>query len=268
MQIVIPTHKRPHRQITLNTLPAALRPDVLLVVSTQEDFDIFKNHYKHKNVKIAPVKTIADKRQWIMENVKAKKILMLDDDMDIQARCPLKERKYVEGRWKAVPPHQVSANRYATEKYVTQMLAVLDSELDSYAHVGISSRMGNDVVEESWKPNARMMHAIAYDRTVFNKEKIRFNEVQCREDFNVTLHLLRRGYANVVLHDLMVNPRSYGAAGGCSDERTVERSNAEALKLAALHPGFVKVVDKEYKNTPRKEVIIAWRKALNAEGAE
>jgi hypothetical protein len=42
----------------------------------------------------------------------------------------------------------------------------------------------------------------------------------------------------------------------------VAKSDAEAEKLAALHPGLVKVVQKDYKGVPRKEVIVQWKKAL------
>lgn len=261
MQIVIPTHNRPFKQTTLNAIPEAIRDEVLLVVSTQRDYDILKP--QHKNIKIAPVKTIADKRQWIMENVKAKKIFMLDDDMTFQARSPAKYREF-NGRWKSThPDHPVLVMKYATDKYVLDILNRLSGSLDFYAHAGISSRMGNDTEGSNWKQTTRMMHAIGYHRGTFLKEKLKFNEVMFREDFNITLHLLSRGHNNEVCYELCVSPGAYGAKGGASDERTVDLSNKAALKLKSIHPDYVRVVDKMYKNTPRKEVVIAWKKAYS-----
>ncbi len=263
MQIVIPTHNRVNRQITLNAIPESIRDEVLLVASSPEECEQLREFYDHKNVKCAAVKTIADKRQWIMENVKAKKILMLDDDMTFQARSPIKYRKYINGRWKSTDTaYPVLVGRYATDKYVLRTLAGLSDMLDTYAHVGISSRMGNDTEEGSYKNTARMMHAIGYHSGTFLREKLKFNQVKFREDFNITLHLLSRGLNNYVHYDLCVSPGSYGAKGGCSDERTVELSNNEALKLQMLHPNYVRVVEKMYKNVPRREVVISWKKAF------
>lgn len=259
MQIVIPTHGRPYKQTTLQSLPEAIRDDVLLVVSTQEDFDVLKK--THKNIRRADVKTIADKRHWIMQNVKTEKIFMLDDDMYFFGRCPAKYRTYEE-RWRVTtPPHKILSRDYANDAALLSVFSEIDRQLDNYAHVGLSSRMGNDVEEKEWKENSRMMHAIGLHRNVYTKQKLLFNEVQCREDFNVTLRLLRRGYANTVCYSYCCSPGPYGAKGGASTERTVEISNAQALKLSELHPGLVRVVDKEYDNVPRKEVVVSWKKA-------
>ena len=262
MQIVIPTHGRPYKQTTLNSIPESMREDVLLVVSTPEEYDILRK--QHRNTKLAQVKSIADKRQWIMENVKAKKIFMLDDDLGFQARCPRKAREYQNGRWKLLDPsHNLLAKRYATPKTIEKMFDTLSAKLDTYAHVGLSSRMGNDTHGDSWAYTARMMHAIGFDRKEFLKSGARFDTVQCREDFHVTLSLLKLGLDNAVYYDFCCSPGPYGAAGGASLERTIESSNLDAERLASLHPGLVKVVDKEYKNVPRKEVIVYWKKAFN-----
>lgn len=267
LQIIIPTHGRITRQVTLSHIPEALRDEVLLVTSTEEDKEFFKKN-GHKNTIRANANCIAAKRQWIVENVKAKKILMLDDDMGFQARCPEKFRKFdvSKGRWKITnPKHFLLAKQYATPDYFIHVMEKLDNALDAYGHVGLSSRMGNDLVRESFIINGRMMHAIGYDRKLLLKENIRFDTVKHREDFHVTLSLLRKGYANFVFYDMCCSPGSYGAPGGASTERTLEESNRDAEVLATLHPGLVRVVDKEYKNIPRKEVVVSWKKAYNHE---
>jgi hypothetical protein len=78
------------------------------------------------------------------------------------------------------------------------------------------------------------------------------------------LQLLRKGYDNIISHETVVD-NVYDLRGGCHDERTVERSDAAAELLAELHPGLVKVVEKDYKGSvKRKEVIVSWKKSLNA----
>jgi hypothetical protein len=191
------------------------------------------------------VTSIAAKRRWIFEHCTDRSLVMLDDDMGFYARGPkglLKE--------------------YATEAVIEEAFAWMEHNLGrGLAHMGLSSRMGNNHVEEQIKNTTRMMHALAYDTKIARKE-IEFERVAMREDFDYTLQLLRKGYDNAVRYDICVAPGSYGAKGGCSDERTVAKSDAEAVKLAALHPGLVKVVDRNYKGIPRKEVVVQWKKAF------
>lgn len=261
MQIIIPTHGRPFKQTTLESLPAELRDETILVVSNQEEAEILKR--RHKYVRIAPVKTIADKRQWIMENVIVDKLFMLDDDMYFFGRCPVQYRTY-DGRWKLTDDkHKLLSRDYASDTALVGAFAQMSSMLDDVAHVGLSSRMGNDTEEYEWKMNTRMMHAIGYRRDVFHSQKLKFNEVQCREDFNITLRLLRKGFKNQVLYSYCCSPGPYGAKGGAAAERTVALSNQQAMLLEKLHPGLVKTVDKSYDNVPRKEVIVQWKKAYN-----
>ena len=246
MKIYIPTRGRIGKQTTFMSLPPKLRERAWLVCPREEA----KEHKKlTPNVLVQPkaITTIAEKRAWILKQAHKngeETLVMLDDDMGFYARGPkglLKE--------------------YATEDVLEDVFDWLEAQLSMLAHCGISSRMGNNHVTEEIKTTTRMMHALAYHVPTAVKE-IKFNRVAFREDFDYTLQLLRKGYDNAVRYDVCVAPGTYGAKGGCSDERTVEKSNAEAEKLAALHPGLVKVVDKDYKGTPRKEVMVQWKKAL------
>lgn len=260
LQLVIPTHDRPEKQTTFESLPPFLRRHTLLVVSTRVDYDILKAKYGAVcgGIFKASVDSISAKRQWIMENIDAPKIMMMDDDMTFFTRCPASERIYYQ-RWTTTGVQFLAKS---TEEQFKEMFDAISEQLDGAAHVGLSSRMGNDTVEQSWLANTRMMHAIGYHREVFLKEKLDFREMPVREDFNITLRLLRRGYANYVYHESCCSPGSYGAPGGVTDERTLDSSNEYAEKLAEMHPGLVRVVEKEYKNSPRKEVVVSWKKAF------
>lgn len=243
MKIYIPTRGRVDRQITLRSLPVSLRGRTWLVAPRDEVPALKK---LHKNVLTQPdeVTTIAAKREWLVKQHKGDKLIMLDDDMGFYARGP-------KGLIK----------EYATDKVIEDLFQWVENCLDDFAHVGISSRMGNNRVEEAEKRTSRMMHAIAFHVPTM-KRVVQFNRVAMREDFDYTLQLLKAGYGNIVKYDVCVAPGSYGAKGGCADERTVQKSDEEAEKLAALHPGLVKVVQKDYLGVPRKEVVVQWKKAL------
>lgn len=245
MRIYIPTRGRVEKQITLRSLPPSLQKRAWLVVPKEEA----KAHL-HSNVLVQPasITSIAEKRHWIVREAHKRgeeKLVMLDDDCGFYARGPkglLKE--------------------YATPDEIEKVFTWLEDSLDEFAHAGLSSRMGNNHVEDAMKRTTRMMHAFAFHVPTVMKH-VKFNRVAFREDFDYTLQLLRKGYDNIVRYDLCVAPGAYGAKGGCSEERDVAKSDAEAEKLAALHPDLVRVVQKEYKGVPRKEVVVSWKKALN-----
>lgn len=247
MRIFIPTRGRVGKQITLRSLPESLRQRTWLVVPREE-----AKAHEHHNILVQPasITTIAEKRAWIFKQANkegVEKITMLDDDMGFYARGP-------KGLIK----------EYATVPVLENLFGWIEQQLDDFAHVGISSRMGNNHVEEDVKRTTRMMHALSYHVPTAIAH-VKFNRVAFREDFDYTLQLLRKGYDNIVRYDVCVAPGAYGSKGGCFDERNVEKSNLEAEKLADLHPGLVKVVDKNYDNVPRKEVVVQWRRALGAD---
>lgn len=264
MRIVIPTHGRVAKQTTLMALPSNLRREVLLVTSTESERKqlLVSNPLKDKQVKVAPVKSIADKRQWILENVKDD-VFMLDDDMVFYARCDMRYRDFVEGRWKARPGHKTLSLDYVAAHGVEALFTELSENLGTdYPAVGISSRFGNDLEPLDRKAGAnRLMHGFGYHRKTLMQQDFKFNAVAFREDFHMALTLLRAGRPSYQVYDWCVAPGAYGAPGGCSDERTVEASDAAAFKLAELHAPYVAVVDKDYKGTPRKEVRVQWAKA-------
>lgn len=268
MRIVIPTHGRVHKQTTLMALPAVLRREVLLVASSHEAAEaLHKNYGSHvpkKNIKVAVVNSIADKRQWILENIKDD-VFMLDDDMVFYKRCEMRYRDFVNGRWKARSGHKTLSLDYVTDNELEWLFGSLDEYLASCPAVGISSRFGNDLEPMDYKTGAnRLMHGFGYHRKTLQQQKFKFNAVQFREDFHMALTLLRAGYESHQAYEWCVAPGAYGAPGGCSEERTVAASDAAAQRLADLHPGFVRVVDKDYKGVPRKEVVVSWKKALES----
>ena len=278
LQIVIPTHARPDRQITLTALPPALRSRTLLVTSVEQDAVRIRELYDHpaRQILVSGCRTIAQKRHWIMEHIKAETIFMMDDDIVFFRRCDPAARAWnaAKGQWDVTQAGVTLMEQAAPEDF-TQAFKLLERAAhEGHAAVAIAHRMHNNRVQDSWLYCARMMYAFGVRTDIYKRLRLRFDEVECREDFNVTLRLLRAGYTNAVFCEFMTDPRAaFNSAGGASTTRTVQQSDAEAHKLARLHPGLVKVVQKNYKGgggknpdegdekNTRMEVIVQWKRA-------
>ena len=277
--LIIPTHGRVNKQITLAALPDALRSQAVLVSSLPEEAKELRRLHPDNEVVVAKgVRSIAEKRHWIMQNIKGRMLFMLDDDVAFFERCPPKWRVWQEERGAyAVRPDAPAGTalmmrRYPGDKILLKLFQDLDARVSSHdpAMIGIAHRRHSDKQKESWHINGRMMYAFGVDPVRYKKLKIRFDAVRSREDFHVVLSMLRAGQQAHSYVELLNN--EYGAfhsEGGCHTEWSVEFGNSQAYVLAALHPGFVKVVDRAYtESIPRKEVVVSWKKAYESSGAK
>lgn len=260
LQIVIPTKGRMARQATLQNLPASWYDRTHLVVDSDDASLVALYDLRGAKVHVHPphVKTIAQKRAWIIEEADdgmfgSPKIVMLDDDLRFSVRHP------DTGHTKL---HQ------ATAEDMEAALTGLENILDSYTHAGWSMRQGNNNCKEDDIVGARMCFVLGYQchqiMDLVRQSVVGLGRVAVREDMDMTLQLLRAGHQNHVNFLIAADQVSgFGAKGGCSSERTIELSDMEAERLAALHPGLVKVVSKAYDGSPpRKEVVVQWKKAM------
>lgn len=253
MRVVIPTRGRTDRQITLSRMGLANQRGVLLVCPESE-VETHKRNWPLIDV-IAqpdPDMTIAAKRAWILEEaIDDEKALMLDDDMDFFYRALRESDGKMRLRTANGKPEIVA-------KWFGELAKRLTPETP---HGGFGPRMHNDKQEAGWHKGVRMMFALGYHRPTV-VEHCELGRIETREDMDVCLQLLRKGFPNIVTHEFAVGPAAYNQKGGCSEQRTTESSDADAYKLAELHEGYVRVVHKNYKNHARKEVVCNWKKAL------
>jgi hypothetical protein len=254
MEIYIPTLGRPFQE-TLFELPPSIRQNVTLVLApgvhrTAEAAKSWGIKYVQ-----CPSYGIGPTRQWIIENATDKKIVMLDDDLVFAARRSDELTKFRE----ALPAELLT------------LFSSIDACLDSWAHVGVSTREGGNRDTSDFAFNTRLLRILAYRTDVLHRESIRFDRLELMEDFEVTLQLLRRGYANCKINWIVHNQRSSNAPGGCSTYRTLEKQSAAARGLEELHPEFVSVVTKKTKTAwngqERQDVRISWKKAFCADTA-
>jgi hypothetical protein len=230
-------------------LPRELRRQTTIVCPEQEQLRL-----SCFNVEVVvqpdPNWTIAKKRKWIIEEWHRSgndKIIMLDDDLRFATRKSANDTdlRPIQGK-ELIPEFERLANKLGPK----------------FPHVGFGQRQGNNNVASGWKTPARMTYALGYFLPIVVNE-CELGRIETREDMDITLQLLRRGYPNAVWNTTVTDQRKFDAPGGATTERTMERSNADAYKLARLHPGYVRVAEKAYKaSVSRKEVVVQWQKAL------
>jgi glycosyltransferase involved in cell wall biosynthesis len=250
MKIYIPTRGRADDQVTLSFFPESLRKEVVLVIDSDEEH-LYKDKYDCQFMVIPEdIKGIAKKRQYIHKYTDDKKIVMLDDDLRFYIRNS-------DNDWHL---------RYLEPNEYPALFGLLDVWLDDYAHVGVSAREGNNRVEKLAVENTRYMRVLGYNLDMF--DGIELGRVQVMEDFDINLQLLRQGKPSKISYYYAQGQKSSNAAGGCSEWRTIDVHNQGALTLQALHPDFVKVVEKETKTAwggqPRKDVNVQWKRAFNS----
>lgn len=266
MHIYIPSTQRADKQLTLMNLPSMLRraktsTGITVVVPAKQACQYREALTHAPNVLItetpSKIKGIGPTRQWILETARAAKqshIVMMDDDLRFAKRRKDDPTKFED----------------ASDADVQQMLATIEISLAPVTpHVGVCTREGgNRMLDDAY--NTRMLRILAYHVPTYFKHGIRYDRTELMEDFDVTLQLLRKGLSNLVLHSWVHDQVMSNAPGGCSTYRTLEKQRAAAYKLAELHPGFVKTVEKQTKTAwngmARTDVVVAWKKAFASAG--
>jgi hypothetical protein len=253
MQIIIPTRGRTHQQLTLQSLPYELRKQTTLVCPKREATELYR---LYKDVEILlqpdPTMTIAQKRKWIIEvfhRYGYDKIIMFDDDLYFATR---------------ISENDTALRSIRGEELIPEFERIEEMLSRDVPHVGFGQRLNNNNNKKApgWETAGRMIYTLAfYLPTVVNECEL--GRIETREDMDLTLQLLRKGYPNAVWNRTVVDQRQFDAPGGATNERTVESMNADALKLAELHPGYVDVVERDYSTSvPRLEVVCQWKKAF------
>ena len=251
MQIVIPTRGRTHQQLTLQSLPRELRKRTTIVCPKREAVRL-SCLYEDVEIVVQPDPDwkIAQKRDWIVREwfrCGYDKIIMLDDDLRFATRVSADD-------WHL---RQIKGDELISE------FQRIETQLGpDFPHVGFGQRQNNHVLKAGWRSPAKILCALAYYLPIVTKE-CRFDLVELHEDICVTLQLLLKGYSNAIWTKTVVDQRGFNLPGGVSTYRTAEMSNAEARKLTELFPGYVSVVQRDYKASfPRLAVIVRWQKAL------
>ena len=264
IEYYIPTRDRADMQNTIEFLPKSMLKNTFLVCEKNQKRDYIskhKNTIKKENIIAFPpgygnfivnkYGCFSDKKQWILENSKAKYIYFLDDDLKFNIR---KNNKLI------------NATLEETQKAFEIMSDWLKKEC---AHVALSAREGNNRVVEDYVENSRAMRVLGYNAKILKEKDIKLNRVLLMADFDATLSLLGLGLPNRILYSYANGQRKSNDKGGCSLYRTPKTMKEAAYNLSKLHPGLVDVKKKTtvkpwagFDTKERYDVTIRWKKSI------
>lgn len=241
---------------TLSWVPSSSHDRVIFVVPLEEQPQ-YERALKDYGVNIIGTVSlgIANTRSFIGHYAnmsKHDKFVMMDDDLKFFVR----ENEIETGLVKQ-EPEDFNVMMFAIRRYLNQ-----------YAAVGISPRQGNNnfgpCEASSVDRNTRLLRVLAYRTADFLS--CEHGRVDIAEDHDINLQLLKKGLPNANLMYWSQDQAQTQAAGGCSTYRTKELHEASQRKLAELHPGLVKIVQKTNKTGgdfgSRIESVISWKKAF------
>jgi hypothetical protein len=227
-----------------------------------EKYEKYEEQGCHLLILPPEIEKLSPTRQYLLEFHRDnfdpdETLVLLDDDLTFAKR-------ETEGSVKLTA---------ATGEALAPMFALLDKAIqeDGFVHAGISAREGNNRIEQPSKEIGRMMRLLAYNAHKVLELGCRFDRISTKQDFDMTLQLLRKGEKNHILYDWAHNQAGSNVTGGVSGYRTPEVQKQDSEKLAELHDGFVDVVKKVTKSswggTERFDVRIGWKKAFNSSQA-
>lgn len=265
LQIYVPSRSRFDRSLTLEHLSPNWEGQIFLVVPKDQRSEYKPLAASFPNVKIlgCPEDGIANTRRFIGEHAEDK-FVMFDDDL----RFCYRPKKNKETGVDQQKPGKVRLYK-AQKQQVTRMLGQIDFYLDTYAHVGVSPRAGNQTMPMPVRECSRPLRVLAYRRHEFLR--CEHGRVAIMEDFDITLQLLTKGYKNALITTHANDQIATNMAGGCSDYRSLKLHNKNVKLMHELWPApITRLVQKENKSATtgtaallakRWEINIQWQKA-------
>jgi hypothetical protein len=255
MDVYITTYRRVNMQKTWTFLSPRVRERTTLVCVQDEAHTLHRVTGGRVLVQPRRVQTIADKRQWIVDQCESPYLVMLDDDLRLCVRDPIwGQGKSANEEVRLLPCNPRESDRLFME---------LRKQLNSVVHAGISMRMANRGMLPGWWPCKRMCYVLAYHVPTLRRFA-RFDSIAHREDMWVTLKLLEAGFANSVSFEFCADQLYAKAGGESAMGRKMKDSNKDALKLAKEFPGLVKVQERNYRaavSIKRLETTVQWKQA-------
>jgi len=271
MLLTVPTYRRHSNgeAVTLTNLPRDL-PLTLVVRASEADQyqslleSLGRTADQLWQIPEGDVSGIATTRQWIADRAVREgcdRFFMIDDDLKFAVRGKTGLSQGEKGwDYRLTPSEDVDS---------VEMFEYLDTLLDDYQHVGVSTRDGNNHNPGFFAcSNAtRCIRCVGFRLDNFKSGKVRYRpEVEGREDLDLSLQLLRLGYPNLVTFHWAQDQKSADNPGGLEGLRNQKQLYETANKLVELHPAYVKTRTKVNKTGrmagERTEVTIFWKKAL------
>lgn len=252
MKIIIPTHNRYDRLITLSFIPKSYHHNVFLVVRSGEQEEryskafqsrsFFEDDYEN-NVNILAfdgLTGIHDKRHAIAKHFKGEKIWMVDDD------CILKPAEIVTPTYpnkdgKILDIIKMCKN-VVTESQFYEFIEYASDLLDKYPH-GIV-RPGIFPRGEDYWPYR--LNTWAFTNAFLNlktlePESLNYDFVNHTEDAVAFLSVLEQGYDSFLLSKWMIKSEKPGEPGGMTGVRNSKMMDAANEKIHKRFPAHTRL---------------------------
>lgn len=254
LEVFIPTRGRVDKQLTI----AQFRLDSIGYTPVVPKCEV--TGWTGRPIYIVPDEyKFSDVRQFILRSP-GKYHVVIDDDLYLAVRRsddPTKFTNISELSDSGVIEH--------VRRLFDQILDVLKA---GWIHGGVAARQGANYSRDKYSMASREMRFHFYNAEVVRKLGYDFRRVVIKQDLDFTLWMLRHGIPNIIINDYVQEQTGNNAEGGCSRYRTFETLKEGAVRLAELHPEFVKVVEKHPKRAwggqPRVDVNVQWKKAYKA----
>lgn len=242
--IYIPTRGRVDSQLSLQRLPANILDNVSLVCP-KEDVKALRKNYPDVHVVQQPesVQTIVQKRKWIAEYAESagdKFWFQMDDDLYL----------YI---WDG-SRHTTFANAQLAVKGF--FMKTLPQLTEQYPCVGFGTK--GFALPGGVRENYHLGFVFGFSRGL--AKKLEWDRVDFYEDIDYTLQVLKMGKKIAITYDLVVDQKQANAAGGISDERTIEKADKALNRLIELHPGIVSKKPPSAQH-PFSNTKVSWAKA-------
>lgn len=248
MKICITSLGREKNQRTLMGLPDPLQEITEIWVQSHEQ-ELYEKYWTDVCVLPPEITRLGPTRQFLTRHYWGEKIVLLDDDLDFYWRANPKD-------WHLTTPPPDA---------MVQMFAEVEEALDTYAHVGLSGREGQNREMAYAVECTRYMRFLAYNTAMW-PDHIRCDRLDGMSDFDTNMQLLRGGLPSKVFYRWAQGQPYTQSPGGCATYRTNDTHAAEVAALCELHPGLVTPRYKVNKGGGifghRDEVTVGWKLAL------
>lgn len=254
--VYIPTWRRPDLQLTHRMLRAAGIAHVLCVRSDEVRLHSHLGSEHSSVLDLGQPSGIAETRASIVEAARAvghTTLLMMDDDVTIHRRASISPF--------AAPRATVDETRHALATLTRWMR---EDESVGQVALGMLENANRVLASEAEATRAIRVIGLATHRLAERGVGYR-PDADLREDFDLTLQVLRAGLKVRVLYSYLQSHRGSNTKGGCETYRDRARNDASVHALVRLHPRYVQAVERRTRvawgGGARLDVRIAWKRA-------
>lgn len=240
MKILIPTRGRPNMQYTAELLRNADIPFTLVLNSDDEEY--YPEHYNTMKVSST---NIVSKRQAIIDLFGNEKLVMCDDDMKFFTRGNDRYRE-------------------STREELQLLFKRVEHELNTFAHVGTSSRFMANYRHHDHELGGRYIRLLAYNFKLLTKPRPQYR-FPGHEDHDFNMQMQALGCIPKVLTCFAQDDHGQFNPGGCSTWRTPESDLKEMQTFAEAWPVIVSF-SKPNGKYPIGRMRIAWAKLRSTIG--